>query len=199
MYRTHRKQRGFTLIEMLVSVALFSIVMLIAGATLLSLVYANRKAQALQSVMNNLDISLDDMVRNVRMGSDYRCGSQSQPTPPANGDCTTGGTSLYFTPFGSDPTNRTEDIGYFVGGSCATGRICVTENINGSVVTVPITSPQVQIQSMKFYVVGTEPASSGGTVQPKVLFTITGEAGTQINTQTTFQIQATAVQRLLNL
>ena len=47
--------------------------MLIAGATLLSLVYANRKAEALQSVMNNLNISLDNMVRNVRMGSNYRC------------------------------------------------------------------------------------------------------------------------------
>jgi prepilin-type N-terminal cleavage/methylation domain-containing protein len=199
MYRNRTNKRGFTLIEMLVSVALFSIVMLIAGATLLSLVYANRKAQALQSVMNNLDISLDNMVRNVRMGSNYRCGSQSQPSGPPYGDCSSGGTSLYFTPFGSDPTNRTQDIGYFIGGVCPAGRICITENINSQVVTVPITSPQVQIQSMKFYVVGTEPASSGGTVQPKVLFTITGEAGTQINTQTTFQIQATAVQRLLNL
>jgi prepilin-type N-terminal cleavage/methylation domain-containing protein len=199
MYRRPTQKRGFTLIEMLVSVALFSVVMLIAGATLLSLVYANRKAQALQSVMNNLNITLDDMVRNVRMGSNYRCGSQSEPIPPANGDCTSGGTSLYFTPFGEDPSNRSDDIGYFVGGVCPAGRMCVTEEENGVVETVPISAPEVQITNMEFYVIGTEPAVDGGTVQPKVLFTLTGQAGLQANTKTIFQIQATAVQRLLNL
>lgn len=194
MYPTqHKQQGGFTLIEMLVAVALFAIVMLIAGSTLLSLVYANRKAQALQSVMNNLNISLDDMVRNVRMGSDYRCGSQS------GGDCAGGASSFYFTPFGADPTNRSDDVGYFVGGICPSGRICETENENGSVITVPITASEVQIESMTFYVVGTQPASQGGTAQPKVLFTIKGAAGQQVSSQTTFDIQATAVQRVLNL
>ena len=98
--RAPRGSRGFTLIEMLVSVALFAIVMLIAGSTLLSLVYANRKAQALQSVMNNLNISLDDMVRNVRMGSNYRCGSQEGT------DCASGATSSTSRHFGADPSNR---------------------------------------------------------------------------------------------
>ena len=37
----------------------------IAGATLLSLVYANRKAEALLSVINNLNVSLDGMVRAI--------------------------------------------------------------------------------------------------------------------------------------
>ena len=41
---------GFTLVEMIVAVALFAVVMLISVAALLSLVDANRKAQALQSV-----------------------------------------------------------------------------------------------------------------------------------------------------
>jgi prepilin-type N-terminal cleavage/methylation domain-containing protein len=199
MYRKRTGKRGFTLIEMLVSVALFAVVMLIAGATLLSLVYANRKAQALQSVMNNLNISLDNMVRNVRMGSNYRCNSQAEPNAPQNGDCASGAQSFYFTPFGADPTNRTEDIGYFLGGVCPSGRICITENENGQVVTVPITAPEVKIQSMTFYVVGTTPGGSGGTAQPKVVFSIRGQAGAQLNTQTTFDIQATAVQRLLNL
>ena len=60
---------GFTLVEMIVAVALFAVVMLISVAALLALVDANRKAQALQSVMNNLNIALDGMVRSVRMGS----------------------------------------------------------------------------------------------------------------------------------
>lgn len=189
-------QRGFTLIEMMVSVALFAIVMLIAGATLLSLVYANRKAQALQSVINNLNVSLDGMVRNMREGSNYRCGGEGA----SYGDCTSGGSLIYFTPFGSPADDQpADDWGYVfdsTGSYCGKDRICESEHGDA---WIPITSSQVQIQSLVFYVVGTRPASEGGTEQPKVVFTLKGQAGTQANTISTFDIQATAVQRELNL
>ena len=188
--------KGFTLIEMIVSVALFAIVMLIAGATLLSLVYANRKAEALQSVINNLNVSLDGMVRSIREGQNYRCGGESS----AYGDCTAGGSIIYFTPFGSTPDDQSSNDWAYAfdstGSYCGKDRICESE-YGGS--WVPITSPEVQIQSLIFYVVGTNPASNGGTQQPKVIFTIKGQAGAQVKTVSTFDIQATAVQRVLNL
>ena len=85
------RARGFTLIEMIVSVGLFAIVMLVCVGALLSLVNANRKAQALQSVMNNLNIALDGIVRNAREGSDYdgsaACSGNSDSSPK---DCTSG-------------------------------------------------------------------------------------------------------------
>src|SRR3989344_8318173 len=83
---------GFTLIEMIVSIALFAVVMTVAVGALLSLTGANKKAQALQSVMNNLNISVDSMVRNIRMGREYNCGGGS-----GTADCSTGGTELIFT------------------------------------------------------------------------------------------------------
>lgn len=175
-------QAGFTLIEMIVAVALFSVVMLIAGATLMSLVYANRKAQALQSVMNNLNIALDDMVRNIRAGAEYNCGG------PTGGDCSNGGNSFYFTQFGE--SGQTE---YLFGGLCPSGRICERE---GNSEPEPITAPEVDITNMEFYVVGT---TLGGGQEPKVVIAIQGEAGSQAAASTTFDIQATAVQRVLNL
>lgn len=185
---------GFTLVEMLVAVALFAAVMLVAGATLLSLVYANRKAQALQSVMNNLNISLDEMVRSIRMGSNYRCGSQ---TPAPNGDCPAGNTIIYYTPFGQDPSNRSADVAYEYdvnGTVCGLDRICVIQN---GLPAVAITAPEVTITNMTFYVVGTTPHDN---VQPKVVITLAGTASTaNLRTKTTFSIQATAVQRLLDL
>src|SRR5882672_10508798 len=63
--------RGFTLVEMIVAVALFAIVMLVCVGALLALVGANKKVHALQSVMNNLNVTLDGMVRQIRMGSNY--------------------------------------------------------------------------------------------------------------------------------
>ncbi len=184
------------MIEMIVSVALFAVVMLIASATLLSLVYANRKAQSLQSVINNLNVSLDGMVRNMREGQNYRCGGEAS----SYGDCTTGGTLIYFTPFGYATDDQPKDDWGYVydtnGSYCGTDRICESE-YGGP--WIPITSPEVQIQSLTFYVVGTKPASQGGTQQPKVIFILKGQAGTQNNTVSTFDIQASAVQRVLNL
>ena len=68
--RTPRKrdERGFSLVEMIVAVTLFAVVMLVSVGALLSLVNATRKARALESVMNNLNVTLDSMVRSLRMG-----------------------------------------------------------------------------------------------------------------------------------
>ena len=95
---------------MLVSIALFAIVMVVCVGALLSLVGANKKAQALESVMNNLNISLDDMARSIREGTNYdgtgkiyngTVGCTSNSGGGLN-DCT-GGTQVFkFAPYGVD-------------------------------------------------------------------------------------------------
>jgi prepilin-type N-terminal cleavage/methylation domain-containing protein len=188
---------GFTLIEMIVSVALFAVVMLVCVGALLSLVEANRKAQALQSVMNNLNIALDEIVRNAREGSDYHgaggdaaCGGIDYSTPH---DCADGGTILAFEPYG----NKTSDppwVYSFAEDSNGVGRIYKSENGQAA---VPITASEVSIDEMLFYVVGTTP---GDAVQPKIVIVIKGSAGVAgSSARTTFHIQSTAVQRELDL
>ena len=190
--------KGFTLVEMVVAIGLFAIVVLVCVGALLSLAGANKKAQAMQSVMNNLNIALDDMVRTIRTGSNYRCGSQS---PSGNGDCQSGGESLYLTPYGKDPSNLQNDVAYIFGSPCPAGQLC-KETGNGLTMSspMPITSSDINISSIEFYVVGTARTNTGDTIQPKVVVTITGTAGAaSVKTTSTFFMQATAVQRLLDL
>src|SRR4051812_11444285 len=85
---THKNPRGFTLIEMLVSITLFSVVMVMALGALLSLSVADRRAEALKSSIDNLTFALDSMSRAIRTGNTYHCGSSG--TLSVAQDCTTG-------------------------------------------------------------------------------------------------------------
>ncbi len=185
---TSERTRGFTLIEMMVSVALFAVVMTVCIDVLLSLVNANRKAQALQSVMNNLNIALDGMVRAVREGSVYHCGpggGQNMSTQ----DCSSAPSTIFaFEPHGQDATGNPWVY------SLQNGQIYRSEN---GQIAIPITAPEVSISSLSFYVVGSTP---GDSLQPEVLIVVEGAAGAPgTSAQTTFHIEATAVQRQLDL
>ncbi len=183
--------RGFTLVEMIVAIGLFAIVMLVCVAALLSLVNANRKAQALQSVMNNLNIALDGMVRSIRMGSVYHCGG-GVAAPLSVADCASGNTVFAFEPYGNTSDDQPSVYSFAVD-SDGIGRIYKSED--GST-AIPITSPEVSIDSLTFYVVGT---TRGDNVQPKTVVVVKGTAGASSSFKTTFHIEATAVQRILDL
>lgn len=189
--KRQKSERGFSLIEMIVAVGLFAIVMLVSVAALLALVDANRKARALESVMNNLNIALDGMVRSIRMGGTYHCGGGTITTPL---DCaTTPGTAVAFEAHGgssNDPNNQ-----FVYSYDAVTKRLYRSEDSGGH--QFPVTAPEIVIDDMKFYVVGTTP---GDTVQPKVVIIIKGTAGAdKVKTRTTFSIQATTVQRVLDI
>jgi prepilin-type N-terminal cleavage/methylation domain-containing protein len=182
------QQSGFTLVEMIVSVGLFAIVMLVSVTALVALVDANRKAQALQSVINNLNIAIDGMSRSIREGSNYRCGSST------GGDCTAagGGSIIYFEPYGGNTSQTTDDWLY----EFRNGRIYKSEN-GSTGGEVPITAAEVTIDTVQFYVFG---SSRTDAVQPKVMMVIKGSAGTtKANVKTTFHVQSTAVQRILDI
>lgn len=189
-----RTQGGFTLIEMLVSVGLFSVVMVVSVGALLSLTAANKKAQALQSVMNNLNIAVDGMARSARMGTVYHCGIAGAVAPLSAVDCAGGDTAFAFLPYGSSAVDDPVIYSY----DAVAKRINRTDQ-NG--VTLPITAPEVEISELRFYVVGGDNSIPGNEyVQPKAVIVIKGNAGnTALKSYTTFHVQATAVQRQLDI
>lgn len=206
MHFFHKKipaaHRGFTLIEMMVSVGLFAVVMLVCVGALLSLVNANRKAQALQSVMNNLNIAVDDMVRSIRRGNTFHgaigdgtCGGTDYSVTH---DCPSGGSAFAFEPYGGDTSTPLNNWVYIFdddGTYCGEGRLCKSEN--GGASFLGITASEITIDDMQFFVVGT---TRGDTIQPKVVMVVKGSAGVLgSSARTTFHIQATAVQRVLDL
>ena len=191
------RQAGFTLVEMIVSIGLFAVVMVVCIGALLALTSANRKAQALQSVMNNLNITVDGMVRNIRMGTNFKCITAVGNTPVAtcdgnNGD--TGGVGIQIEPHGGNPLTTDQWIYELYQNGSDT---YIRRSEDGGTTWVRLTSPEISITYMKLYVVGT---TRGDAIQPKVIIIIKGTAGVlSAKTVSPFHIQATAVQRVLDI
>lgn len=173
---------------MIVAVGLFGIVMMVSVTALVALIDANRKAQALQSVINNLNIAIDGMSRSIREGSNYHCG-----TTTADGDCTSGiNTAIRFEHYGGNTADTNDDWIY----SFHDGRIY--KSTTGSTAgEVAITASEVTIESVRFFVFG---STAGDPTQPKVMMVIKGSAGTtRANVKTNFHVQSTAVQRVIDI
>ena len=77
MHKKLQLNNGFTLIELMVSVAIFSIVMLMSVSSLFSALDLNRRAQAMKLVVNNLNFALESIGRAVRTGTNFSGGGDS--------------------------------------------------------------------------------------------------------------------------
>lgn len=183
--------RAFTLIEMMVAVTIFAIVMMVGVGALLSLVEINKRAQAVNSVMNNLNAAIESMSRTIRTGTVYHCAVSysdlSNLTTPA--DCSgTGGLLFAFESANGNLSDSTDQVVYRLNGHQ------LERSLNSGSAWVALTAPEVTISSFNFYVVG---APRGDGIQPRVLMRIQGTANVQ-GGSTPFTVEASVVQRLLD-
>lgn len=183
---------GFTLIEMMVAVTIFAIVMMIGVGALLSLVEANRRAQAINSVMNNLNAALESMTRSIRVGTSYHCGSAFNYHEPL--DCEeTGGTLFAFESAGGSVADLDDQVVYRKNGTQ------LERSLNSGDTWVALTAPEVTIESFTFFVAGAGSLSkSGDTRQPRVLMQIKGSAAIPGGI-TEFSVQASVTQRIIDI
>lgn len=91
-------KKGFTLIEIIVALMIFSIVVVVALAALVKILDANKKAQTIQDAVVSMSFTMESMTRELRTGSAYYCkkwlGDSDLNLPPSNslssqdiGDC----------------------------------------------------------------------------------------------------------------
>lgn len=178
-------QRGFTLIEMLVSVAIFTVVMTISLGALLTMSEADRRAEAMNAAVNNLSFALDSMSRAVRTGTAYHCGSTGVLTQPQN--CAAGANELGFL-----SASGVETVYTLGTTACPNGQGCIWRSTDGGVTYQAITAPEVVVTNLVFYVVG---AALGDGLQPKATMLVSGHVPVS-NTQASFNIETSVTQRL---
>lgn len=192
-FKPSRAEGGFTLIEVLVSLALFTIVVTMSVGTLLILIDTNSKAQNMQSVMTNLGYALDSMTRDIRTGTYYQCSSNLTLTTGSKtiSNCSSGGSAFAFTESGASLTGV---AGGRIGFQLNNGRIERNLANNG---WSPITPSDVTINTLDFVVTGTDPADP---YAPTVTIFISGTANLGSGqTSDTFELQTTITQQQVDV
>ncbi len=175
---TKRKlSAGLTLVEIIVSLGLFIIVATIAVGSLLSIMEASRKAKTIRIGMDNLNIAMERMVRELRTGVNYDCNPGVGIT-----DCVNGDISIGFISQDAENIIYKENSG------------TIERSNDGGTNFNSILAPDINISNLKFYVNGSNSYASGDRIQAYVVISIEGSI-TDAGTNSTFRIQTMATQR----
>lgn len=221
MLKNHLKNTaGFTLIEMIVSLGVFSIVVTMTIGAMLVLVSTNQQIQGEQSVMTNLAFAMDTMTREIRTGYNYYCedsndnggnnnifndendrgaeeiiGEETQPCAGGRGNGKRfQGLSFYE---GGDSITGPSDrrILYFYDDEEKTIKRRVGNNDAQSIV-----SSGLVIQDAQFYVTGTDDLNLPGKDIEQPTVTVYIEAQEKGDPEDkTYYLQTTVTQRTLDL
>lgn len=66
-------RRGFTLVEIMVAIMIFSIVCVVALAALVRIIDANKKAQTIKDAVMSISFTMESLTREVRAGTKLYC------------------------------------------------------------------------------------------------------------------------------
>lgn len=167
--------KGFTLVELIVSVGLFALVMVLASGAYLMIIGVNYRVQSTSASIDNISFAFESMARDLRSGSSYHCGSVTTSPVPTNCEYPNPGSSLSFF------NKNAQAVSYSVSGSA------LVKTINGS--TIPLTNTNaVTINSINFYVTGA-PKADG--LQPQIVLVVTGTTVGKIQQSFTVETGAT--------
>ena len=147
--------------------------------SIIGILDANRKSRPLKTVLNNLNLAVESMSKEMWFGKNFNCGSGTI-TEPQN--CPSGGTLMSF--LSSDDLQIT----YRLNGTTIEKKI-------EDEIYLPVTGPEITIDDLTFFTLG---AGSGDLLQPKVIIKIKSHAGTGKG-QTNFTLQTLVSQRQLDI
>lgn len=201
-----KNNQGFTLVELLVATSIFVVVMVLGLSVLMSVNNANKKSQAMRSVMDNLNFAMENMSRNIRYGYNYGCGAYSGAMN-FNTNCDfsmitdnpiAGSSSIIFQIDDRIVGPQKKDtyiyqLKFNYTGTVPTGYIerCISPWGYFPYECAPITAPDLNVTTLRFSVVG---AVSGDARQPGVGVFVEGVAMVG-KEQSPFKLQTFFTQR----
>ena len=180
------RRAGFTLLEVIISIGIFSVVVVAAIGITLSVKIAQEKTTNTQDVQDNVRYALEFMTKELRQGSLY------EPQPA--------GCDVYTNPCTKMKFARTLSGGSFeTVWYCWTGgtiyRVVSPFDLCDPATAIALTSSDVDVSSLTFYVAGNAPGPADG--QPRVTIAISASSkDIKTQLQSSMKLQTTVTQRL---
>ncbi len=178
---------GFTLLEMIISIGVFSVLVIASIGITLGVSNAQIKAQNIQFVLDNIRFSLELITKEMRTGTNYALTTNCAPLGSEISFITsTGQERVYFLDAGEGIIWR------------ARAPITNEDCENPSKVS-PFTSEQVMVERLNFTeLYGQVPGGTDG--QPRITITLTViSRSPKLQLQSSMNLQTTIVQRLRDL
>lgn len=189
----HKQQHGFTLIEVMTSVAIFAIITTIGMGALLSTVGASKQAQAERTALDSLNFIIDAMAREIRTGQKYvQSSNPSDYTEGGNGNDGHGSVFSFHNQESCPVTYRLDD---------STGKGIIQRRRMAPCADTTftnLTDPDViDVESLTFMVRGAD-ADIADSEQPFVSFVV---HATTLNSgkASDITLQSSVTQRLLDI
>lgn len=177
LFSSHNK--GFTLVEVMVSMAIFAFVMVVAVGAFIKVLDVNKRAQTVKAAVNNVSFTLEALTREMRTGSQY--------TSITNG--------VQFVAFEDSATGLPVRHAYRRNATTNTLQRAVGRPGAAIAESDYVTLTGTGVRITRFDV--TIGNGSSSTEMPYALIRIAGEAGTIEKNKTTFETQTLVSQRLI--
>lgn len=172
---------AFTLVELLVVLGLFTSIATLSLGALFNAQTINGRLQETQAILDNINLSTQTVIRDIRFGSDFYATSTLPSTiPTVRRNCMYGGPDvcpvLIFRP--SDAADDSDRIAYYVKNG-----VLYKDSYpkTGPQETLQMTSDEVTIKSLTFYVKGANTSDGSSDEfgltdyeQPLIIMLITG-------------------------
>lgn len=201
-------QKGFTLVEVMIAIGLFTVIMTIGIGAILGVNSTHRKTQSMRAVIDNLSFLMEDMTRSIRLGDYFYCDTST--VAPTEIQIATGNTqhvlsdqnckSLVFEPFWDyQPAYSPNQVMYFIReDNSGRGTIFKKESESGwnePLIAVTPVEIDIDVEKSGFTVVGAE---GSDLTQPRVTIVLVGTVLLS-GVETEFNMQTTVSQRLLDV
>lgn len=202
---TTNGSKGFTLVEVMISIGLFTVIMVIGIGAILGVNITNRKTQSMRAIIDNMSFVMEDMARSMRLGDYFVCVdgapqlndvylagaqiTQDGPDDLSFGPCK----GISFEPYwNSLPTEPANQVGYFINNGAIWQKDAMSFDYTNA-----LTPPEIIIDEERsgFIVTGSDINDQS---QPKITIVLAGTINLS-GQQTSFNMQTTVSQRLLDV
>jgi type II secretory pathway pseudopilin PulG len=194
----HLQNKGYTIIELMISISVFMVVVIYGMTSLLNANLVHKKSQDMRQAMDTLSFIMEDMSKNLRTGTTYHCDitqiGLGLNTPRS---CASAGSIAFESAYGST-VNANDQWAYRIITTDGGATYNISRSTDSGSTWIQLNPAEMVITAASgFSVLGAEAPSASNQQQPFVTIRLAGSI-TYKGVVTPFSLETSVSQRLID-